>query len=177
MSTPKDETLNKALHQLSYGYYILATRADGDDLKTREEDWVSAGTVSWATQSSFDPPLITVAIQKDSDLNETIQKSQAFSLTVIGKDEKELIKKFAHGADIDYSNNKVNGISYREGKTGAPVLDCGVATLECTLEDALTTHGDHILFVGRIKNATTNGKDPVTEREARYEYAGTSPRS
>lgn len=169
--------LNDALHQLSYGYYILATRADGGELKTREKDWVSAGTVSWATQSSFDPVLVTVAIQKDSDLNETIQKSQAFSLTVIGKDEKNLIEKFAKQTDIDYSDNKVNGISYKEGETGAPLLDCGVATLECTLEDALTTNGDHILFVGKVKNATTNGADPITEREARYEYAGTSPRS
>ena len=177
MADSAKNTLNEALHQLSYGYYILATRADGDDLKTRSEDWVSAGTVSWATQSSFDPPLITVAIQKDSDLNETIQKSQVFSLTVIGKDEKKLIEKFAKQTDVDYSDNKVNGISYSEGSTGAPLLDCGVATLECTLEDALTTNGDHILFVGRVKNATSNGKDPITERETRYEYAGTSPRS
>ena len=169
--------LNDALQQLSYGYYILATRTDGEELKTREEDWVSAGTVSWATQSSFEPALITVAIQKDSDLNETIQKSQAFSLTVIGKEEKVLIEKFAKQTEVDYSDNKVNGISYREGETGAPLLDCGVATLECTLEDALTTSGDHILFVGRVKKATTTGGEPITERETRYEYAGTTPRS
>ena len=169
--------LNKALQQLSYGYYILATRADADQLKTRKEDWVSAGTVSWATQSSFEPALITVAIQKDSDLNETIQKSQVFSLTVIGKTEKNLIEKFAKQTDVDYSEGKVNGISYKEGETGAPILDCGVATLECTLEDALTTNGDHLLFVGKVKKATTTGGEPITERETRFEYAGTSPRS
>ena len=100
-------------------------------MKTRDKDWVSAGTVSWATQSSFDPILVTVAIQKDSDLNETIQKSQVFSLTVIGKDEKSLIEKFANKRRWDYSDNKVNGVSYKEGSTGAPLLGCGVATLEC----------------------------------------------
>ena len=177
MADQANKGLNEALQQLSYGYYILATRADGADLKTRDKDWVSAGTVSWATQSSFEPPLITVAIQKDSDLNETIQKSQVFSLTVIGKDEKDLIKKFAKQTDVDYSDNKVNGISYKEGQTGAPLLDCGVATLECTLEDALTTNGDHLLFVGKVVNATATGEDPITERETRFEYAGTSPRS
>ncbi len=177
MADQAKPSLNDALKQLTYGYYILATRADGADLKTRSEDWVSAGTVSWATQSSFEPPLITVAIQKDSDLNETIQKSQVFSLTVLGKDEKALIERFAENTDVDYSDNKVNGISYREGSTGAPLLDCGVATLECTLEDALTTNGDHLLFVGRVKGATATDSDPITEREARFEYAGTSPRS
>ncbi|OAV42922.1 flavin reductase family protein [Lewinella sp. 4G2] len=177
MSNQTNKDLNEALKQLTYGYYLLATRADSSELKTRDEDWVSAGTVSWATQSSFEPPYITVAIQKDSNLNETIQKSQVFSLTVLGKDERELIERFAENTDVDYSNNKVNGISYREGESGAPLLDCGVATLECKLEDALTTSGDHLLFVGRVVNASTNGKDPITEREARFEYAGVSPRS
>lgn len=172
-NSPKTDT---ALKQLSYGFYILATRADNTDLKTRNEDWVSAGTVSWAIQSSFEPAMVTVAIQKDSDLNETIQKSQVFSLTVIGKNERSLIERFAEQTEVDYSSNKVNGITYREGKTGAPLLDCGVATIECTLDDALTTNGDHLLFVGRIQNAICNDGEPITERETRFEYAGTSPR-
>ena len=170
-------SLNEALQQLSYGFYILASRADESKLVTRDEDWVSASTVSWATQSSFEPALITVAIQKDSDMNETIQKSQGFSLTVLGTDEKELIEKFAKQTDVDYSEGKVNGISYKEGESGAPILNCGVASIECTLEDALTTSGDHILFVGKVVAATSNGQDPITERETRFEYAGTSPRS
>jgi flavin reductase (DIM6/NTAB) family NADH-FMN oxidoreductase RutF len=169
--------LDEALKQLSYGYYIVATRKDGADLKTRDEDWVSAATVSWAIQSSFDPPLLTIAVQKDSDLNETIQKAQLFSLTVLGKDDEELIKKFARQTDVDYSNNSVNGISYKEGETGAPLLDCGVATLECKLEDALTTPGDHLLFVGRVVKATTNSGEPITEADTRKHYEGVSPRS
>lgn len=177
MANLSQDQLNEALQQLSYGFYLLATRADSSELKTRSEDWVSAGTVSWATQSSFEPPLLTVAIQKDSDMNETIQKSQVFSLTVLGKNEKELIERFAEQTDVDYSDQKVNGISYTEGETGAPLLDCGVATLECTLEDALTTSGDHLLFVGRVKAVHNVGGEPITERETRFEYAGTSPRS
>jgi flavin reductase (DIM6/NTAB) family NADH-FMN oxidoreductase RutF len=169
--------LDQALKQLSYGYYIVATRKDGDDLKTRDEDWVSAATVSWAMQSSFEPPLLTIAVQKDSDLNETIQKAQLFSLTVLGQEDEELIKTFAKQTDVDYSNNSVNGVSYQEGETGAPLLDCGVATLECKLEDALTTPGDHLLFVGRIVKATTRSGDPITEADTRKHYEGVSPRS
>lgn len=178
MSTPTNETLDQALKQLTYGFYLLATRADGDDLRTRDQDWVSAGTVSWATQSSFEPPLITVAIQKDSNLNETIQQSQAFSLTVLGQSEENLIERFAGQSKVDYSNNAVNGISYREGQTGAPILDCGVATLECSLVDALTTSGDHLLFVGRVENAFVNNNDePICEKDTRKAYEGVSARS
>ncbi|MEL7161669.1 MAG: flavin reductase family protein, partial [Bacteroidota bacterium] len=151
---------------------------DGAELKTRDQDWVAAGTVSWAMQSSFEPPLLTVAIQKDSDLNETIQKSQVFSLTVIGQYEEDLIKRFAENTDVDYQNESVNGITYREGETGAPLLNCGIVTLECKLEDALTTTGDHLLFVGRVVavHSGSNG-EPITERETRHHYEGVSARS
>jgi flavin reductase (DIM6/NTAB) family NADH-FMN oxidoreductase RutF len=178
MSTPTKETLDQALKQLTYGFYLLASRADGGDLKTREKDWISAGTVSWATQSSFNPPLVTVAIQKDSNLNETIQKSQAFSLTVLGRNEEALIRRFASQSSVDYSDNAVNGISYTEGQTGAPILNCGVATLECSLADALTTSGDHLLFVGRVENAIVNNNDePISEKDTRAAYEGVSARS
>jgi flavin reductase (DIM6/NTAB) family NADH-FMN oxidoreductase RutF len=174
-----EEVLNQALEQLTYGYYLVATRADGEGLKTRNEDWVSAGTVSWAMQSSFTPPLITIAIQKDSNLNETIQKSQVFSLTVLGKQERNLIERFAERTDVDYSNNAVNGINYQEGPSGAPLLDCGVITLECEVVDALTTNGDHLLFVGRVENVYDNSgaDEPITDREARLSYAGIAARS
>ena len=172
-----DQQLDKALKQLSYGFYIVATRKGGEDLKTRQEDWVSAATVSWAMQSSFEPPLITIAVQKDSDLNETIQKAQSFSLSVLGKRDEALIKKFAEQTEVDYSNHSVNGISYSEGETGAPILDCGIATLECKLEDALTTPGDHLLFVGRIVNAKSRDGQPITEADTRKHYEGVSPRS
>lgn len=171
------QSLDQALKQLTYGYYIVASRKGGEDLKTRDEDWVAAATVSWAIQSSFDPPLLTIAIQKDSDINETIQKAQEFSLTVLGKDDEELIKKFAQQTEVDYSHNKVNGISYKRGESGAPLLECGVATLECTLEDALTTHGDHLLFVGKVVSATTRDGEPITETDTRKHYEGVSPRS
>ncbi len=172
-----DQQLDQALKQLSYGFYIVATRKGGEDLKTRDEDWVSAATVSWAMQSSFEPPLITIAVKKDSDLNETIQKAQAFSLSVLGKNDESLIKKFAEQHEVDYSNQSVNGVNYTEGKTGAPLLDCGIATLECKLEDALTTPGDHLLFVGRIVSATAQGGQPITEADTRKHYEGVSPRS
>ncbi len=173
----ESSTLDHALKQLSYGYYLVATRADGHELKTRSEDWVSAATVSWAMQSSFDPPLITIAVEKDSDLNETIQKAQSFSLTILGKDDEDLIKKFATQKEVDYSNQSVNGVKYTEGQSGAPLLDCGIATLECTLEDALTTPGDHLLFVGRIVSATSAGGQPITEQDTRKHYEGVSPKS
>lgn len=168
-------TLDNALKNLTYGYYLIATRKDGKELTTRENDWVSAGTVSWAIQSSFEPAMITIAIQKDSNLNETIGRSEAFSLTILGKKDSELVKKFAKQTNVDYSDNKVNGISYEKGKSGAPILNCGISTIECELVETLIPEGDHILFVGKVVGAKERNNDqPLTEADTRFEYAGTN---
>jgi len=168
-------TIDQALKQLTYGFYIVATRKDGKELTTRENDWVSAGTVSWATQSSFDPAMLTIAIQRESNLHETIGRSKSFSLTILGQQDEALIKKFAENTNVDYSNNQVNGISYTEGKSGAPLLDCGIATIECELAEMLNPeNGDHILFVGKVINAKQRNDDQaIIEANTRFEYAGT----
>lgn len=173
--TTSAPTIDQALKQLTYGYYIVATRKDGSELTTRENDWVSAGTVSWAIQSSFSPEMLTIAIQRESNLHETIGRSKAFSLTVLGKSDKSLVEQFAKNTDVNYSDNKVNGVSYKEGASGAPILDCGIATIECKVTEMINPeHGDHVLFVGKVTSASTNNDDtPITEADTRFEYAGT----
>ncbi len=167
------KSLDKALQKITYGYYLLTTRKDGKELTTREKDWISAGTVSWIMQSSFSPPLVTVAIQKDSALNETIQRSQAFALSILGKTEKELIERFAKESTI--SGHTINGISFSESdQTGAPILDTGIAWIDCRLSNALTTKGDHLLFVGEVVNAgiREEAAEPLYELEVRAHYGG-----
>jgi flavin reductase (DIM6/NTAB) family NADH-FMN oxidoreductase RutF len=174
-SATNTPTLDKALKNLTYGFYLVATRKDGKELTTRENDWVSAGTVSWAIQSSFDPAMITIAIQRDSNLHETIGRSEAFSLTILGKKDEALVKKFAQQTKVDYADNKVNGISYEEGKSGAPILNCGLSTIECELIETLMPEGDHVLFVGKVVDAKERNDDhPLTEADTRFEYGGTS---
>lgn len=170
------QRLDLALRKITYGYYLLTTRKDGAELATREADWISAGTVSWVMQSSFEPPLVTVAIQKDSNLNETIGRSRAFALAILGKQDRELIDTFAGESNI--AGNKINAIPFQEGQeTGAPILDAGIAWLECRLEDTLATPGDHVLFVGRVvaSGVRQTEAEPLYEWEAREHYGGSRP--
>lgn len=164
--------LDQALEKMSYGYYLVASRKEGAELASQNEDWISAATVSWAMQSSFNPPLITIAVKKASNLNETIQRAQAFSLTILGQGEKALIKDFADESDI--SGHKINGIRFETGtETGSPVLKTGIATLECRLEDALTPPGDHMLFVGRIVDAEFHKDETPLTTLSGPTYGGT----
>ena len=63
---------------------------------------VSAGTepeilgtlVTWFMQSSFDPPLVTLALKKDSRLLELVEATGRLTISLIAKNDEELAKAF-----------------------------------------------------------------------------------
>ena len=52
-----DAAKKTALRMIPYGIYILTAKSGND---------VAAATVNWVTQTSFEPPLVAVAIKSDS---------------------------------------------------------------------------------------------------------------
>lgn len=165
--------LDEALRKITYGFYIVTTRKDATDLKTRDEDYIAAGTVSWAMQSSFEPPMITIAIKNDSDLCETIERAEAFALTILGKEDEQLITRFA--TESNPNMLQINGMDYQDGEvTGSPLIEAGIAQLECKLEKTVFNEGDHILFMGRVVNVDLRDEDsePLYEWETRHHYGG-----
>jgi len=175
MNTTKEKThsLDKALKLLTYGNYIVTTRMPAKQLETRDKDYLAAGTVSWAMQSSFEPPMITVAIRKDSDLRETMERAGSFALTILGEKDRELVGRFR--GDSDISDDQINGIGYTDGpETGNPLIEAGIAHFECEVNERLDSDGDHVLFVGRIVNVRENQEDadPLYEWETGFQYGG-----
>jgi len=161
------------LEKLTYGFYIATTRAKSDDLDTRDKDYVASGTVSWVMQSSFEPPMVTVAIQKDSDLNETIGKAYRFAINVLGKDDRDMIDAFAKDSSIN--GQKINGYSFLNGmKTDSPILQKCLGYVECEVVDIIKTDGDHVLFIGKVVNHELREPEamPLHEWETSKHYGG-----
>jgi len=161
------------LDKLTYGFYIATTRAKSEDLDTREKDYIATGTVSWVMQSSFEPPMVTVAIQKDSDLNETIGKAYRFAINVLGKDNRDMINDFAKDSAVD--GQKINGYSFLNGmKTESPIFDKCLGYIECEVADIIKTDGDHVLFIGKVVNHELREPEamPLHEWETSKHYGG-----
>jgi len=161
------------LEKFTYGFYIATTRAPSDELDTRDKDYVAAGTVSWVMQSSFEPPMVTVAIQKDSDLNETIGKAYRFAINVLGKEDREMIDVFAKESTI--KDQKINGFPFLNGmKTDSPILEDCLGYIECEVSDIIKTDGDHVLFIGKVVNHKLREPEamPLHEWETSKHYGG-----
>lgn len=166
--------IGKALQKLSNGYYILTAVKPGDELKTRDKDYIAAGIINWATQISFDPLQVAVAVKIDSHLNETIDYSDSFSLHLLSDEQKDWVDSFSTKSEI--TEDKINGMPYTLKDDHIEFEDT-LATIACTLSDSVRC-GDHTLHIGEVKEARVlkEGK-PLTTQERKSTYQGAKPTS
>src|SRR5262245_42138092 len=100
------------LRMIPYGLYVLtAASKDGR---------ISAGTVNFVTQASFEPPLVVVGVKTDSAGHALIKETKAFALNVLGKGQQALAFTFFKPAEK--KGDTISGEPFRPGKTGAPIL-------------------------------------------------------
>jgi flavin reductase (DIM6/NTAB) family NADH-FMN oxidoreductase RutF len=151
----------KALRMVSYGLYVATSPQVGG---------MAAGTINWISQASFEPPLIMVGIKRDSALHEAIEESEVFAVNVIGKSQKAMAISFFKGGSLE--GNKLNGYAMRPGETGAAILQDAPAAFECRVLESVQ-RGDHSIFIAEVISATAHSdEDPLTLREAGFNYAG-----
>ena len=173
MDTATDyaKEISQALKKITYGFYIVTARKSSEEMSTRDQDFIAAGTVSWVSQASFEPTLVTVAVKKQSDLHETIEKSRYFAVNIVGKNNEDMPAPFAEDTKIE--GNKINGYAFEDGKTGSPVLTDVPAYFECKVVEDITI-GDHSIFVSEVVAGGVRDAEavPLTEWETDMHYGG-----
>jgi flavin reductase (DIM6/NTAB) family NADH-FMN oxidoreductase RutF len=143
-----------ALRMIPYGMYVLTGEAtDGR---------VAAATVTWVTQTSFEPPLVVVGVKADSGAHAIIKEAGAFALNFLGKDQQKTA--YAFFKSVEREGNLIAGEAFRSGSSGAPILESCPAFVECTLVETIE-RGDHSVFVGEVVNAGVVGESPGRPEE------------
>jgi flavin reductase (DIM6/NTAB) family NADH-FMN oxidoreductase RutF len=151
----------KALRLITYGLYVATSR---------DAEHYGSGTINWLSQSSFSPPLIMAAIQRDSSLHQAIIGSRTFAVHIVGKSQKDLATAFFKTARVE--GDRLNGYRFETGVTGAPVLVDPPAWFECRVVDEIG-RGDHTIFVGEVVAAgVRREEEPLTLREIGLAYGG-----
>ena len=80
-----------ALRSITYGLHLPDTR-DGDDY--------GAGGVNWLTQTSFEPPLVVVAVKAGSGSKAIIEKSGTFAVSTLRDDQLDVAKAFFRSTEV-----------------------------------------------------------------------------
>ena len=81
----EEKCKKQALRMFSYGVYVLTSENEGD---------YCASTITWVSQSSFEPPLISVCIKRGSVSYEIVKKRGKFFLHLLGENQKDMALSF-----------------------------------------------------------------------------------
>lgn len=150
-----------AFSKMTYGIYVLTTA---------HKEKINGMIASWVTQVSYDPPLVLVAVHPNRYSHLMIEKSNAFALHSIGKDQGAYLGRFK-GPE---AAAKFDSLKWRPGKTGSPILDDCLAWLDCRVKETLSP-GNHTLFIGEVVDAGSgDGSDALNTADYDGVYLGKS---
>ncbi|MBW3668928.1 MAG: flavin reductase family protein [Actinobacteria bacterium] len=138
-----DRLRRRVLWTMPSGLYIVGARAG---------DRRNGMTLNWATQLSFDPKLLGIGVEKEAFTHELIHEGRVFSLNIVDREDRAIVRKFTKPVEVDAEARTLNGFPFHDGRTGAPILDQAVAYLDCELRQEVEV-GNHTLFIGEIVDA------------------------
>jgi len=157
-----DETAKKeALRLFTYGLYSVTC---GDDARR------NAFTANWLSQVSFDPPLVAVSVENASTSIGIIRETRRFAVNVFDAEQRALAGRL--GKPYARQPDKIDGLRWATGEGGCPVIEDGLAWVECAVEGELPA-GDSTLFLGRVVGARVlRREEPLTMLAAGFKHAG-----
>ena len=150
----------QSLRMFSYGVYILSSLNDGE---------YCVSTVTWVSQASFEPPMISVCIKRNSSSYEIVKKRGEFILHLLGDNQKELASTFFK--PTIFENEKLNGQEFSL-ENNLPLLKDIPAYIQCKVVEILE-NGDHPLFLAEVVDAKINNdSNPLELRKTGWTYGG-----
>ncbi len=159
---------SKALYRIGYGVYIIGSK---------KGEKINAQIANTIFQITSEPPTVAVSINKKNLTHEYIHESRVFSASILNNEAPlSFIGTFGFKSGRD--TNKFDGIKYKIGSSGAPVvLDYAVSSLEVKVTQEVDA-GTHTLFIGQVVEAEVLSDKPTLT----YEYyqqvkRGSTPKS
>ena len=161
-----DRMRRRLLWKMPSGLYIVGS-TDGGARR-------NGMTTNWVTQISFDPKWIGIGVEQTAFTHELIEASGVFSVCLIDREDRAIVRKFTKPVDVDLDATTLNGFPYVERLTGAPILAQSVAYLDCEMRERVVA-GNHTFFVGEVVDCAFL-KDEDTEvlrmEDTRMSYGG-----
>jgi len=137
----KDKRISSVLGSIPSGLFVVSVRNGAER---------GAFLASWIQQTSFQPPMITMAMAKDRPIGNWFTTNRIFGVHLLSEHHKKLLKHFANPpAD---PKKVFEGLSTHPSILGIPILTESLSLLECKVVNTVST-GDHDLVIGEVLDA------------------------
>jgi len=162
-----DRRRRRVLWRLPTGLYLCGSRYGGQR---------NLMTCNLVTQVATAPKLVAVAVEQQALTLELIEAGGAFSLSLLDREDKVVVRTFAKPAIEDAEAKTLSNLPYEDAPvTGSPIPAGAVAWIDCRLERTVEL-GSHVLCIGEVVDAglAPGGDDtPVLRSEdTRMNYGG-----
>lgn len=161
-----DRLRRRVLWAMPTGLYVIGSRHD---------DRRNAMTANLVVQVSFDPKWLGVSIEVEALTHELIEGGGAFTLNLLDREDRAIIRKFTKPVEVDEAAKTLNGFAFHDAPvTGAPILDQAVAFVDCRVAERVRGTS-HTFFVGEIVDAGFQKEEetPLLRMEdTRMNYGG-----
>jgi flavin reductase (DIM6/NTAB) family NADH-FMN oxidoreductase RutF len=155
-----EQALAAALGRVPSGLFVLTMRQSN-----RETGML----VSWVQQCSFEPPQVSVAVQRDRYVHSLLTEGAAFVVNILPGGQSGLVKHFGKGFGPD--EPAFTGQDLDHTPAGVPVLRAALAHLDCRVTGRCSA-GDHDLVIGRVVGGRVHaeGQPAVHVRKSGRHY-------
>lgn len=149
------DNLAELFRRLTAGVYVVGVGHGG-----RQD----AFTAAWLVQAAFDPLLLALSVNPENASYPLLREGGGFTVNVLRRDQLEMARHFGtlSGRTVD----KLAGIGWRPGRTGAPILVDALAYFDCRLAGSMPA-GDHVLVLGQVSDGALvdRAATPLTYQE------------
>ncbi|PZV39544.1 alpha/beta fold hydrolase [Mesorhizobium kowhaii] len=125
-------------------------------------------TANSFTSVSLEPPLVLVCIAKKALGHSAFSTSKGFAINILSESQKAHSGIFASKAA-----DKFAAVAWQPGQTGNPLIDGSVAVFDCDMQQ-LVDAGDHSILIGRVRDFSHNGAQPLGYCRGTYVTPGLS---
>src|SRR5687768_8489519 len=95
-----DRRRRRVLWSMPSGLYVIGSRAG---------DRRNGMTANWVTQLSFSPKLVGVSVEKEALTHELITAGVSFSVNVVAREDRAIVRKFTKPVEVDDAAKTLNG--------------------------------------------------------------------
>jgi flavin reductase (DIM6/NTAB) family NADH-FMN oxidoreductase RutF len=143
-----------AMRRFATGVAIVTTALDGR---------IHGFTVNAFASVSADPPTVLICVNRIATAHPLISSSQRFCVNILSLEQRALAERFAGGEP----RSRFEGVAYRFGPSGSPVLEGTVAHVDCGVTEELTS-STHTIFLGEVLEAGWRDGAPLGYFNRRY---------
>jgi flavin reductase (DIM6/NTAB) family NADH-FMN oxidoreductase RutF len=113
-------------------------------------------TANSFTSVSLDPPLVAFCVARTANVFRQFEAARVFGINILAEEQRDLSVRFA---TVD-GEERFEGVEWRLGETGAPLLAGALAWMEGTLAKKVDA-GDHVLYVVKVRKVGAREGQPL----------------